>query len=253
MQNARHWARLGGICGVVGILIYFGLALADPWLPGGSARTTAEALAAYSTPQGRHGIMLAHFAVVLFALLWIVALWALEQVLTNKSTTTTDPITPVGNLAAARFGALFGSIAFGILTVMLIVQGTVMAEMGRMYGKATSDADRQSFVELYRGLRSIDLGLDLTWDVFITISFVLLGWAMLKAPGFGKTLGVSGMAIGGATLGMNVWAAPTPPSVDLGPLCGLWMLVVSVQMIRLSRQMNESEGHLHATHGPAGT
>ncbi len=228
MLSNQKWALCGGVCGVAAALVYFGLALSDPWLPGSAARTTAQALAEFARPENRRWILLPHFLMVPFPTLGIVALRALGRLLANHASGRGP--------TAAQVGTLFGVIGFSILVAMLLVQGTVMTEMGRAYADATTDAARENVVHLYRALRSIDVALDLAWDVFITLSISLVGWAMIAHPWFGKPLGVAGVLVGLAALAVNVWTAPTPPSFDFGPLGGLWFLAVSIQMLRLSRR-----------------
>jgi len=92
---------------------------------------------------------------------------------------------------------------------------------------------------MYRSLRSIDLGLDLVWNVFICISLILFGISMLRSRHFGPVFGMAGIVIGIALLTLNIITAPNPPGsaglVDLGPFAGLWFMVVSIQMLRVAK------------------
>ena len=59
---------------------------------------------------------------------------------------------------------------------------------------------------------------------------------MLKHPRFGRVIGLVGIVTGAALLGFNLSTFPHPPaeagSLDLGPVLGLWGLVVTIMMAR---------------------
>lgn len=80
------------------------------------------------------------------------------------------------------------------------------------------------------GIKAVWLGLDVAWDFYIGTGTLLFGLSMLGRRGLGAWLGVPGLLIGSLLLIFNVATFPTPPAsaglVDLGPLLGLWYLVV---------------------------
>jgi hypothetical protein len=82
----------------------------------------------------------------------------------------------------------------------------------------------------------VQLGLDVSWDVFIAIGTLLFAVNMLNHPRFGKILGSIGALLAILLLGFNLYSFPIPPAnvnlIDFGPFVGLWYLVVSVQMLR---------------------
>lgn len=230
MQDLRSEARWGGICGLLGTVFYIGLIVVSQWMPGSAATTTADMLAEWGKPENRRWLMMPHMFVLAFAMLWTVGMVALERVLRAHEAASAQ-----ASLGAAYFGRLFGVIGFATLVAMLIVQGAVMTLLAQMYVGATTDSERAALVTLYRGLRSIDLGLDLAWDGFIFTAIALMGWAMLRHPWFGKVLGAAGIAVGLAALAANTWTAPTPPAFDWGPVCGLWIVAVNIRLVQLSR------------------
>jgi hypothetical protein len=234
MHDLKSIARWGGICGLLGAVVYIGLIVASQWMPGSEAATTAEALAEWGRPENRRWVMLPHMSVLAFAMLWMVGMVALEQVL------QCDPGRPSSDrqrkFGPAYFGQLFAIVGFATLVAMLMVQGAVQTLLAQEYVGATGETERQGLIQLYRGLRSIDLGLDLAWDGFIFVAIVLMGWAMVRHPWFGRLLGGAGIAVGLGALTANAWAAPEPPAFDWGPLCGLWIVAVNVRMLVLSRR-----------------
>ncbi len=228
MKELERITRVGGICGIAAVLVYLGAVL----LPGINGKTIEEFLAAAGTGRNGNFVMLEHFFGAGFGVLGIIAIWGLHRLLSSEKSSI-----------ASSVAAIFGYAAFAIVTSMLIVQGTVMARMGARF-VAAGAAEQSMVVMLYRGLRSIDLGLDLAWDVFGCISFLLFGMLMIRNRHFGPIFGLSGIIISGLLLIFNVATAPTPPGsaglVDLGPLTGLWFLAVSIQMLRAARTIVRS-------------
>ncbi len=79
---------------------------------------------------------------------------------------------------------------------------------------------------------AVQLGLDVAWDVFISLGTLLFALTMFKDPRFGWIIGSLGVLIAVALLVLNLLTFPIPPAnqnlIDLGPLLGLWYLVVAI-------------------------
>jgi len=232
VREDENLVRIGGICGIIAFIIFGSAAFLNNVLPGHSAKTTAEYLTALGTGKNGTILMGFYFLAAAFGLLGIVYMFGLHRLLTHKRTSL-----------AGKFGIIYGCIAFVLVDIMLIVQGTVNAMMGERF-VAAKETEQQLILTLHRALRSIDLGIDLVWDVFICIAVLLIGISMLRSRFFGLIFGISGMVIGMALLALNVATAPNPPGstglVDLGPLVGLWFLVVSIQMVRVAKLMTNN-------------
>jgi hypothetical protein len=134
----------------------------------------------------------------------------------------------------AQTAALFNVIAGVLVTAMFVVQSatfTWLAAAARGAG-----ADRALAHEIGEAVNTVQLGLGMCWDLFISCGTVLFGVAMLRHPRFGRLFGGSGVVAGAAPLVLNFLAFPTPPAeaglVDLGPLIGIWYAVVVVQIFR---------------------
>jgi hypothetical protein len=106
-----------------------------------------------------------------------------------------------------------------------------------MFISATDEAQRQSIVVLYKGLRNFDMGLDLAFDSFFFTAWILLGLSMLKSEYFGKIFGALGIVLFGITAVLNIWTAPNPPSFEMAPIISLWALAVYVQMLRSAKSI----------------
>ena len=227
MREDEKLIKIGGVCGIIAFVLLGSAFLLNNVLPGHGTETTEEFLSSLSTARNGTLLMNGYFIAAAYGLLGIVALLGLHRLLTNERSSL-----------AATVGVIYGCIAFSLVAAMLIVQGTVMARMGSRFATA-NETERQTIITIYRSLRSVDLGLDLVWDVFICISFLLFGISMFRSRYFGAVFGITGILIGVALLTLNMATAPTPPAsaglIDLGPLAGVWFLAISIQLLRKAK------------------
>lgn len=125
----------------------------------------------------------------------------------------------------AQLAMAFNFAAGALLSAMLLIQLAVKA---RVQGPKVSP-----------DLVAIWLGLDVAWDVYAGLGAGLFALAMLRHPRFGLVFGVPGLVIAALLLALNLYTFPTPPGdaglVDLGPVAGLWYLVIVVQAWRSLR------------------
>lgn len=149
---------------------------------------------------------------------------------------------------AAAVGPLLGIASIGLYRFLRIHQPSVSAQLAAACNfLAGALFSTMLLVQLAVRLRAagqpIDqqlvavwLGLDVAWDVYIALGTALFAWAMWTHPRFGRIFTVSGILLAALLLAFNFYAFPEPPGetnlVDLGPLVGLWYLVVTVQMWR---------------------
>jgi hypothetical protein len=128
-------------------------------------------------------------------------------------------------------GLLFSVVGGVLLTLMLAVQHATRA-YPRSVGAVASE-------ELARGLTSIHLGIDIAWDVFITVGLILMCLSMLGHPRFGWLWGGTGILLEVLALVFNIYTFPDNPDLhglfDVGPLAALWLLIVFLQMLRSAR------------------
>jgi hypothetical protein len=79
-------------------------------------------------------------------------------------------------------------------------------------------------------LKAVWWGLDVAWDLYVGTGTVLFALCMFGRRGLGAWLAVPGLVIGGLLFILNIATFPIPPEsaglVDVGPLVGLWYLVV---------------------------
>ena len=193
------WARLAAISGILGVACYFCAA----FLP---------------FPD-----MLSRLLVFAFGPLIIVSFLGLYRFLTDHK----DRI-------ALHIAFVFGVIAGTLLTTMLVIQIGNNMVRAELLAAAGSEAAKEAIRVSWEAVNRIQYLLDIVWDIFITISLMLFGYALIHHPRFGKIWGISGILVCCALLVLNLLSFPEPPaesgSVDLGPLTAIWMFALYVRL-----------------------
>lgn len=133
--------------------------------------------------------------------------------------------------AANRLALLMSLLAYAIVTMMLLVQGSV-SYFAIESGSAPS---------LLQVLRAVDLGMDLAWDIFMGVSLVLTAGVMRGHGRFGRWWSYAAGALGALLIVFNGVTAPVPPSsaglVDVGPATALYGVILSAYIIRIGTQV----------------
>jgi hypothetical protein len=146
---------------------------------------------------------------------------------------------------AADLGALSNALAGVVLTAMFLVQAAIGM---RIEGKPSLEAE------------AVWLGLDVAWDVYLGCGTLLLASSMFRHPRFGRAIAGAGALVALGLLVLNLATFPVPPGnaglIDLGPVVGLWYLIVAVMVLRSlpwARQRAEvlwpDAQHAHAADG----
>ena len=226
MEGTKGWARLGGWMGIAWPVLFVAI-IAVAGLIGPETHSAAEELAALGSPGSRRAEM---FMTMLMAAAGLLGMgWCAGL---NKLLQSGRP-SRSGTLAMT-----FGVTGFAILAAMIVVQGSVFAGLGEQFGKLTSETERSAAVAIFRALRRVDLGLDFTWDIFISAAMILFGVSMLRNPHFGKVWGISGILIAGFLFSRDIWSAPHPSDPDLSFFALLWIAAVAIQMLRRAAKLD---------------
>ena len=196
ISTSIQWMKTGAICGLAGIVAYL--------------------LAAF-VPMPDFISYLAAFA---FGPLLSVAFLGLYHAIALYKKT---PLLQIGTLL---------SVAGGItVLIMLCVQQSIFVTLKQMKAESSPDV----YSKLSDGLNSVQLGLDVAWDVLIASGTILVAITMLTHPRFGKIVGGVGFILGLLLLIFNIYYFPTPPadarSIDWGPFVALWYGIVSVMTL----------------------
>lgn len=186
--------KIGALAGILSIIFYVSAIL--PILP-----DTIGLLVAFSFP-----------------LLWIVAYIGLYHFLKKQNHTPTLEI-----------AYIFGIIGGALVCTLLVVQQANFIWHDIAMESAATDEIKALYRASFRGANRVQAGLDVAFDIFITISWILFGLNIARSKSFNKFLGWSGSLIAFGLLVLNMYTFPDAPAesglFDLGPFLGLWALV----------------------------
>jgi hypothetical protein len=141
-----------------------------------------------------------------------------------------------------RVGTTFLIVAFALFNVMLVVQQMVRLQF-REFRVGTSDPGETALLDaVFKGTNLVQLGVDVSFDVFYCLGVIALSAVMYRDPRFGRLLGGFGVISAAGLLVFNLATFPHAPAesglVDLGPLTGLWWLFVIIQIKRAAAPAN---------------
>jgi hypothetical protein len=199
----KSWAIAGGWCGVAAALIYLSLVLLP--LPMSIARVL-------------------FFGV---SLVMVVAMLGLWQVLRAHNRSVIIDVAAVFTVAGAI-----------IMNLMAVTQNSLLYYANASVPQGI-DAALSSWV--LRSVHGVQLGLDVSFDIFFLAGVALLGLAMARHPFFGRVFGWTGTAAAASTLVLNMVHFPVPPQPDLGPFVGVWALAASIRLLQCARHLTDAE------------
>lgn len=123
-------------------------------------------------------------------------------------------------------------IAFSMLNLMLVVQQSFFAFHQKALQDAADDSVKESLRLAFKEVNSIQLGIDISWDIFYCIGVILLSVVLLHLSLSWKILGIYGIVSGFGLFVLNMWTFPVPPGeaglIDLGPPSALFWVALIV-------------------------
>ena len=138
-----------------------------------------------------------------------------------------------------QLGVLFNIIASAVVTTMFTIQMALFHTVRNTNVDITKEM--KNYIFLFPN--TIQLGLDVVWDIFVGVGTVLLAINMFKHPRLGKIFSITGIIIALALLVLNITTFPVPPaesgSIDLGPLAALWYLAVTIRIAMSFKWVDE--------------
>ena len=202
MTNRNLWVG-SGIAGMVAVASYV-LAIAVSW------------------PETQRGTSIALVVVSAWPILSIVYSYGLYSFVAAD-----------GESTANRLAFVFAVAAFTMVLGMIVVQLAVGAGIGDI----TKNLDEHTTTALRRGLRMIDLGLDVAWDMLIGTTLILSGIAIRGRTGLGLGWAIPSVLLGVALIVLNAATFPWPPGdrglIDIGPLVGVFVMALSARLLIL--------------------
>ncbi len=144
------------------------------------------------------------------------------------------------NSVVLQMAVLLSIVTFSFFTLMAVIQETT----GVYWQESLSGNQSDEVVNsIWRAVDAVQLGRDITFDIFYTLTFILYSILMFNHPRFGKVFSISGIVLFSSLLFLNLFTFPHPPSskglFDVGPITGLWALVVIIQSLRSIKWMDQ--------------
>ena len=134
-----------------------------------------------------------------------------------------------------KAAAIFGILAGAMFMLMTVVQRSNLDTLYQNYLDATGD-EKTLQGNILKAVFSVQLGIDVCWDICITVATILLGIVLLRYNKIIKLIGVIGIAVASLTLFLNLYTFPTPPSqaglFDAGPFVGSWYIFICILLFR---------------------
>jgi hypothetical protein len=197
-SNLHQLEKIGAIAGIVSIIFYF----------------SAAVLSGIPDYLGR----LLGFT---FPLLWIVSYMGLYRFLKEESHTPTLEIAYFFGIIGAAIGCTF----------IVVQQANFMFHDAAMESAKTEEA-KALLQATMQGANRVQEGMDVVFDIFVTISWILFGINIARKTTSRKILGWITCLLSLGLLTLNMITFPTAPAeaglIDLGPFLGLWILVVYI-------------------------
>ncbi|HEU5316098.1 MAG TPA: hypothetical protein VFX49_08320 [Chloroflexota bacterium] len=131
------------------------------------------------------------------------------------------------NTVALQAATLYGIIAGTLVNLMVVVQSAIHLTIPA--------GAREGLGLAYAGVNMVQLGMDVSWDIYLSVATVLLGLVMAGHPRFGRIWAAAALLLGGGLLVLNLASFPVPPasagSIDLGLACGMLFLAVAIRIL----------------------
>lgn len=208
-QLIWRWVKVGVICGILADLCY-GLAIGLP--------------------------MPKHLTNIVF--------WSFGPLLIAGAPGTYYFIKQHRDSISLQVGTIFMLCAGLSVTFMAVIQRAVFETFIPLRPDQTDTVAYQAWSAGFKSGNAVQLGMDIVWDIFITVATILLAISMYSHPKLGKVISAIGVFVGLAALALNLQTFPTPPgaagSIDAGPFVGLWFLAVMIMIIMNLKWMKQS-------------
>jgi hypothetical protein len=198
------WIRFGGYCGLLSALMFLGAAV----IP---------------MPDRLQTVLALFFP--LFLLVGHVGLY--HFLMRNRPSFIT------------QLAVILGIGAPVLVSAMLTAQLSLVSYMERYY-HPLDEVAKAAQINIWRAVDSVQLGLDVAWDMFILPTVLLFSLGIMKHPAFPRVFGFIGFVLGAAGLFLNIFTFPTPPInvglPDVGPFVLSWYAILFALMIRAHRK-----------------
>lgn len=147
-----------------------------------------------------------------------------------------DRLSDETNASLVQTGKVFLIVGFSLFTLMLVVQQTIFLQFDHFRSNTRDQTAAMTLDSVFRGVNLVQLGMDVAFDIFYCIGILFFSAAMYRHSDFGRFIGIFGLVSAAGLLVLNLAAFPSVPAesglIDLGPLTGVWWIVVVAQLLR---------------------
>ncbi|MFZ0892048.1 MAG: hypothetical protein WB778_09850 [Thermoplasmata archaeon] len=187
VANEKSLLRWGGFAGIIGAVVFL-VSIVYQVAFVGTGTTAAGAGPLMRFPGLQTQIIIGQTLFLVGVLFFVPLFIALSLSLRRTS------------LAPALFGGVLSFLGLAVLAVES-EPNIAMAQISAQYHAAGATAVQQATaVQIWQATQAMFNQFDTCAYIFLSVGFIVLGVAMLRAPTFGKTLGVLSAAFGVAGL-----------------------------------------------------
>jgi hypothetical protein len=144
---------------------------------------------------------------------------------------------------AVIFATVFGVISGAVHMMFSVVQMNNIHYIYRFIDMAETDALKDSWKNILRGVFTVQNGLNYVMDFFLDWTIFMFAIILWNHPKFGKPFSVLGIIAGGSHFVMKAITFPEPPKeaglFDAGPMVGIFFAIIVVQVIRHYRWLEQ--------------
>jgi hypothetical protein len=224
MEEEQSVLRWGGLAGILGAIIFIAVFVvviafvgADPAEPEGSVMRFPDIRAARTVEDSLYLVVL---------ILWIAHFLALYRALRGTS------------LAPSLFGSVLGIVGLGVLAAGALPHVASVPISELYHAPGATPEDQATLVLMWMATEGIFDALFGVGLVLVTIGFIAIGVARLRAPAFGKGFGRVSVALGvaGVVAASVLLVDPLSPSAFVGVLSLIvFHLLLGWRLYSLSR------------------
>ncbi|MBD0333312.1 MAG: hypothetical protein ICV66_11715, partial [Chitinophagaceae bacterium] len=125
---------------------------------------------------------------------------------------------------------VFNIVATAFVTMMFVVQQSMFLFHDKFVLQPQPTVTPEQLKLMLKEVNSVQLGMDVAWDIFICAGTFLLALSFWGHPALKKFFLAIGMVLSVLALAFNMWYFPVPPgetgSIDFGPFVALWYIIM---------------------------
>ncbi|HEX6846844.1 MAG TPA: hypothetical protein VF144_07695 [Chitinophagaceae bacterium] len=138
-------------------------------------------------------------------------------------------------------GTVFNLVATAFVVLMLVVQQTGFAFHESFETQSKTGVTDEQLKWMFKEVNSVQLGIDITWDIFVSAGTFLLALSLYGHPVYKKIFTYTGVLFSLLLFTFNFYYFPEPPadagSIDFGPFVSAWYLSLTIVTLIKRRKL----------------